>query len=225
MTSSSHTSISYTTYLPLSFTIVWSSTRITKAVTTLYLRCLFKHSHLLKSIGLNMLLSDINQCDISLKPRYGKGFLWCSVKSMGWSLHALLGWRKTVGSTRTAGCSHTIVVHQMLSRCLRNSGSLLLSLAVLLFVCVTVREWEHASAWSHSIESVYLNVCFHNDTPWQESTTVRTETDREKDQPSVCACERWQQGHVLEYIFTIEVLYICCVYLMPTKAAFTGASQ
>lgn len=129
--------ISLSVSLPLSFAIVWSSTRITKAVTNLYPRCLFKHSHLLKSMGLNMLLNDINQHDTSLKPRYGKGFLWCSVKTMGRSLHAVLGWRKTVGGTWTAGCSHTIVVHQMLEK-LRE----FITLTGCSFVCVCVCDSE-----------------------------------------------------------------------------------
>lgn len=121
------------------------------------------NSHLLKSVGVNMLLNDINQHDTSLKPRYGKGFLWCSVKTMGRSLHAVLGSRKTVGGIWIAGCSHAIVVHQIQLEKLRE----FITLTCCSFLCVCDSERVKASAWSHRTESVYLDVCFHNDTLWQ----------------------------------------------------------
>lgn len=75
-----------------------------------------------------MLLNDINQHDTRLKPRYGKGFLSCSVcQDMGQFLHAVLGWRKTG--------SHTIVVHQMLEK-LREFITLTGSTFVCVCVCV-----------------------------------------------------------------------------------------
>lgn len=61
--------------------------------------------------------------------------------------------------------------------CSRISWSVWLSLAVLLFVCVT--EWECARAWSHSTESVYLNVCFHNDSQWQRSIDTNRKRNRD----------------------------------------------
>lgn len=137
-----------------------------------------------------MLLNDINQHDTSLKPRYGKGFLWYSVKTMGRSLHAVLASRKTVGGIRTAGCSHTIVVHQIQLEKLRE----FITLTGCSFLCVCDSERVKASAWSHRTESVYLNVCFHNDTLWQESTVRKKNRQRKK--PASAACEHWQQGHV-----------------------------
>ncbi len=177
-----------------------------------------------------MLLSDINQCDISLKPRYGNGFLWCSVKSMGWSLHAVLGWERQLAAPRLLGVHTPSLCIRCFPAAWETQGVyyshwlfFCLCVCVCVCVCVTVR----ACKCLKSQHRICLLECVLSQ--WHSMARIHSQKQKQTEKKTsftLClwalATRSWAGIHIYYrssiYMLCVSYAHQGCIYLIKNTA-------